>query len=239
MAKYGVKAIFSDRHGGVSEGAYSSLNLGESVGDTNECVAQNLIRLCQSSDMPMPHQSQQVHGVQVLYCQGDGVRHSENADILIATNSGVALAVRTADCLPVVLVDIEAGVVAAVHAGWRGTAQNVVGVALDAMCSKGAYPAHILASFGPCIANCCFAVSAEVADILSQSCGVDVGVMQGGQVFADLAKANRHQLLARGVKHACIEISQPCTYCSVQPRYFSYRRDCGKTGRQLTMISLP
>lgn len=238
MAKHGIKAVFSDRAGGVSEAAFSSLNLGEDLGDASEHVAQNLARLCQTLKMPIPHQAKQVHGIQVLYCEGGGVSHQKDADILITTDSGVALAVRTADCLPIVLVDAEAGVVAAVHAGWRGTAQKVVSIAIDAMCDKGANPAHILASLGPSIASCCFAVNAEIAEALSQSCGVDVRLNQGEQVFADLAKANLNQLLTQGVKHACIEVSQSCTHCSEQPSYFSHRRDCGKTGRQMAMISL-
>ncbi|PCI02336.1 MAG: hypothetical protein COB79_02320 [Zetaproteobacteria bacterium] len=238
MAKHGINAVFSDRDGGVSEGAFSSLNLGEGLGDASEYVVQNLARLCRASAMPAPHQAKQVHGIQILHCEGDGVSHQRDADILITTHSGVALAVRTADCLPIILVDVEAGVAAAVHAGWRGTVQKVVSIAIDVMCDKGANPAQILASLGPSIASCCFAVNAEVAEALSQSCGVDVRLNQGGKVFADLAKANRHQLLGKGVQASCIEMSPSCTHCSEQPSYFSHRRDCGKTGRQLAMISL-
>ncbi|MDQ6983588.1 MAG: laccase domain-containing protein, partial [Ghiorsea sp.] len=167
MAKHGINAVFSDRGGGVSEGAFSSLNLGEGLGDASECVTQNLARLCRASAIPVPHQAKQVHGIQILHCEGDGVSHQRDADILITTHSGVALAVRTADCLPITLVDVEAGVAAAVHAGWRGTVQKVVSIAIDEMCDKGANPAQILASLGPSIVSCCFAVNAEVAEALS------------------------------------------------------------------------
>lgn len=238
MAKHGISAVFSDRNGGVSEDVFSSLNLGEGLGDRSEHVTQNLAMLCQISKIPLPHQAKQVHGTQVLYCENDGVTHQNDADILITTYSRVALAVRTADCLPVLLADVEAGVAAAVHAGWRGTAENVVGIAIDAMCDKGASPAHIVASFGPSISSCCFEVNEEIAEVLSQSCGVNIGLHLENKVYADLALTNYHQLLNKGLSPDRIEESKACTVCNSQPNYFSYRRDCGKTGRQLAIIAL-
>ncbi|HID37136.1 MAG TPA: peptidoglycan editing factor PgeF [Ghiorsea sp.] len=239
MGKHGVKAVFSDRQGGVSEGMFSSLNLGEHLGDDAAHVAENLATLCQQTSIPIPHQAEQVHGIEILYCQGAGKMHQSQADILIATETQVTLAVRTADCLPILLADIEAGVVAAVHAGWRGTVQHVVGVAVDAMCDKGAKHERILASLGPSIGRCCFEVSADIAASLSQSCGADVRSDKEGKVFADLSKTNQYQLRNKGLSASSIDVSQVCTYCNLQPHYFSYRRDCGKTGRQLAMVTLP
>ena len=107
------------------------------------------------------------------------------------------------------------------------------------MCQKGAKTGHILASLGPSIGCCCFEVGEDVAALLSNSCGMNVGLPKEGKVFVDLAKTNQYQLLNRGIRASSIEVSQACTYCHTQPSYFSYRRDCGKTGRQLAMITLP
>ncbi len=238
MAKHGIKAVFSDRQGGVSQDEFESLNLGFDLGDTDANVQHNLQTLCQSADVSIPHQAKQVHGAQALICSGSGKIHKQNADILITTKKGVALAVRTADCLPILLADKQAGIVAAVHAGWRGTVAKVVEEALAKMLECGAEVDNVLVSLGPCIAPCCFAVSNDVAQQLCETCSQNVTLKKDGQTYADLVKTNYFQLLALGVNAENIELSKHCTVCGVQPIFFSYRRDSGQTGRQLSIISL-
>lgn len=238
MAKHGVKALFSDRSGGCSQGSFDSLNLGLDLGDSSDNVMQNLEVLCQASGMPTPHQAKQIHGIQVLRCQGFGEVHPQEADILMATDINVVLAIRTADCLPILLVDKKAKVAAAVHAGWRGTVEKVAEIAVDEMCRLGATPENILASLGPCIDSCCFEVNEDIGRLLSQSCGEKVTIKKGASLFADLKKTNASQLLTCGLTQEHIELSGACTACQISPAYFSYRRDKGKTGRQLAMISL-
>ncbi len=239
MGKHGVQAVFSDRLDGVSKGDFSSLNLGEGLGDDNLHVQHNLKTLCMQAKLPLPHQCQQVHGQNSLWCEGSGELHAKQADILLSSHSNVALAVRTADCLPILLADKQAGIISAVHAGWRGTVARVVVTAVDAMCEQGAKPKRILASFGPCIGACCFEVSQDTGDALSKSCGENVLQHKDGKLLANLAQANQQQLLHVGLQTKHIEFMDRCTFCDPSSRYFSYRRDCGKTGRHLAVIHLP
>jgi len=238
LAKHNITAIFSDRSGGESQGCFATLNLGEDLGDNPQNIQQNLAKLCEASRLLKPHQARQVHGIKILNCVGAGQLHDVDADILITTESNVALAVRTADCLPILLADPDAGVIAAVHAGWRGTAAKVVAVAVAGMCDKGASTKRILASFGPCIQTCCFKVNAETAEKLCLVSAKDVVVRKQGALYADLVYANKLQLHMMGVLAENIEMSNACSSCNANPEYFSYRRDCGKTGRQLSMISM-
>ncbi len=236
MAKHGIQAVFSDRLGGVSQGDFSSLNLGHDLGDETQLVHQNLDLLCQTLGLPKPHQCQQVHGSSVFYCAGDGVLHQQEADILITQERNTALAIRTADCLPILLADKQVGIFAAVHAGWRGTVAKVVAKSVDAMCEQGAKAEHIVASLGPCIGSCCFEVNQEVGQQLSACCGENITQDIDDKVFADLTRANVLQLQQAGLLVEHIECANVCTFCSTEPEYFSYRRDCGKTGRQLAII---
>jgi len=238
LASHGVRAVFSDRYGGVSNPPFDSLNLGLGLGDLSEHVHANLTLLCHYADLTVPHQAQQVHGVKVLYCQGVGQIHDVQADILIATEKGVPLAVRTADCVPILLADTQAKVVAAVHAGWKGTVAQVVQVAVREMCKVGAKPEHILASLGPSIADCCFEVNADMATTLNASCDEIVSKRVGQKHFANLMQTNVAQLLMLGLQHKNIECSKSCTVCHTSPQYFSYRRDKGETGRQLSVMML-
>jgi len=238
MAKRGVKAIFSNRIGGVSQGCFEGLNLGEDLGDSAQNIKQNLDKLCEVGGVNLPHQAKQVHGTNILYCSGVGRMHATEADILITTKPNVTLAVRTADCLPILLADVDAGVIAAVHAGWRGTVAKVAQIALDAMCKEGASPKRIVASFGPCIQPCCFQVNSDTAEQICQASAESAVVTMKAGVYADLPHANKFQLIQHGILAENIEVSRVCTSCHTQPEYFSYRRDCGKTGRQLSMISM-
>lgn len=239
MAKYGVRTVFSDRDGGCSEVPFDSLNLGFSLGDEYAHVTKNISILCAQSEMLVPHQATQVHSDKILHCGGEGVIHHEEADILISSAKNVALAVRTADCLPMLLADVESGVIAAVHAGWKGTVAQVAQQAVQKMFEFGAKPERIIASLGPCISSCCFEVSEDIAYQLSVSCGQNIAHLKSRNVYANLYQANVLQLKSMGLRDAFIETSSYCTYCQQSPRYFSYRRDHGQTGRQLAMIMLP
>ncbi|MDX8384008.1 MAG: peptidoglycan editing factor PgeF [Ghiorsea sp.] len=238
LAKHGIHAVFSDKEGGCSSDPFASLNLGLGLGDDEQCVDHNLNHLCLQAHTPIPHQAQQVHGQDILHCHGAGKQHDIEADILVANESNIALAVRTADCLPVLLADPHAGVIAAVHAGWRGTVAGVAPLAVEKMCSLGAKPERIVASLGACIASCCFVVHEDVARQLKASCGKDVTHVSDGVLYADLLQVNGLQLRDSGLLGEHIENSGFCTSCNVSPAFFSYRRDGGVTGRQLAVIRL-
>jgi hypothetical protein len=168
----------------------------------------------------------QIHSAEVLAaaeegCTGDG-------DALIATRPGLAVSIRTADCLPILLADPRRGVVAAVHAGWRGTAGRIVAAAVNRMCGQhGCDSASIHAAIGPGIGPCCYQVGPEVARQFGQE----------GTVHLDLAAANREQLLETGVVASHIDTIGLCTRCRAD-LFHSWRRDGAAAGRMISYIRL-
>jgi len=239
LESYGFHALFSERHGGVSKAPFDSLNLGDGLGDADAHVVENLQRLCLASGVPVPHRAEQVHGTAVLDCSGVGGYHTTAADALITQSKHTAVAIRTADCVPILLADPHSGIVAAVHAGWRGTAMSIVTRCCEAMCLRGARRYSILASIGPAIGSCCFGIHDDVYQALARAIpdhrheGV---LMREPTMRADLAAINRRQLQCWGVDDARIDMLSPCTACNPE-RFFSYRRDDGVTGRQLAIIA--
>jgi len=238
LAKHGVQALFSDRDGCVSSSPFDSLNLGLGLGDSAANIEKNLNILISASAIPVPHQTQQVHTTKVFHCSGKGQMHEIEADVLISNQIGTSLAVRTADCLPILIADSKAGIVAAVHAGWRGSVARVAEVAVKAMLDLGARRQDMMASLGPCIGDCCFEINTDIAMQLAQSCGEDVITQREGVIYANLAKTNELQLIQAGLAAGNIETLGICTVCCHSPSYFSYRRDHGQTGRQLSIIHL-
>jgi len=234
LADHGLVGIFSLRHGGVSPPPFASLNLGHGTGDSPARVEENLKRLLHEAGLPTPHQATQVHGTGWLLCEEPGRMHPESADILIG-KGGCPVSVRTADCLPILLAAPRAGIVAAVHAGWRGTVQGVATEAVLRMQALGASPNSLFACLGPCIGPCCFEVDATTASRLVASClGADRHVRGDGHV--DLAAINTMQLMQAGIPTSQIEHLAACTCCQAAD-YFSYRRDGEKSGRHLAIVA--
>ena len=152
-------------------------------------------------------------------CVGEG-------DALVTHTPGLTVSVRTADCFPILLADSETKAVAAIHAGWRGTAASVVRSSLDRMRSEfGTEPANIFAAIGPGIGACCYEVGVEVAQ--------QFGMPRAGNL--DLAVENRKQLLAAGVRPERIELVGGCTFCH-PTQFFSWRRDHDRAGRMISFI---
>jgi YfiH family protein len=151
-------------------------------------------------------------------CVGEG-------DALLSNEPGVTVSVRTADCLPILLADLQTGAVAAVHAGWRGTAAGIVGLTVQRLIAElGVRPEHLVAAIGPGIGKCCYEVGIEVARQLGEA--------EAGKV--DLAENNRRQLLAAGVRE--IDVVSPCTFCDAES-FFSYRREAEQAGRMISFIA--
>ena len=152
-------------------------------------------------------------------CAGEG-------DALLTDRPGVAVSVRTADCFPILLADPEHHAVAAVHAGWRGTAAGIVGEAIARMRNVyGTRAEALYAAIGPGIGVCCYEVGWEVA----RRFGMD----RAGHL--DLAAENRKQLIAAGVADARIAAIGGCTYCDAE-RFYSYRREGERAGRMISFI---
>jgi YfiH family protein len=159
-------------------------------------------------------------------CVGEG-------DALLTREPGVTLSIRTADCFPVLLVDMHHHAVAAVHAGWRGTADGVVVETLRRMRVEfGTYAVDIWAAIGPGIGNCCYQVGEEVARRFGPP---KVGVTQAGRL--DLAAENLRQLLEQGVPPDAVSLAQACTFCD-PARFYSWRRDREIAARMISYIRL-
>lgn len=184
-------------------------------------------RLAEALGVPRArfYQAKQVHGRTVITAEGDAeALFRIEADGLV-TDSG-AVAVRVADCVPVLLADRASGRVAAVHAGWRGVEARIVDVALDRMTG-----ADIVAAIGPCIGPCCFEVGADVAERLGH-----VVRREGDKAFVDLRAAVREQLVARNVQNASIDDVPGCTKHEPE-RFHSFRRDGANSGRLFGAIA--
>ena len=151
-----------------------------------------------------------------------------DGDALLENTPGHLVAVKTADCIPVLLVDEEHRAVAAVHAGWRGTVRGIVQQALRAMQAEfGTRPERVHAAIGPGIGKCCYEVGAEVAAQFGEA----------GTCQIDLVEANRRQLAEAGVPDTQIYSAQLCTKCGVGD-FHSYRRDKEQAGRMLSFIGV-
>jgi purine-nucleoside/S-methyl-5'-thioadenosine phosphorylase / adenosine deaminase len=242
FAAHGLHGIVSLRIGGVSLAPYDSLNLADDTGDDASAVQRNMEILLQQTGVGAPlHRARQVHGCSVLRCSGDGRQHNEQADILLSVD-GSPLAVRIADCAPVLLADTGSNMLCAVHAGWRGTAAAIAGQAVRHMLDGGAEAANIVACIGPCIGPCCFEIGADTADELAASCpGADAFIhVRDGRRYADLAAINSAQLLQAGIKQEnverLVEGAAGCTCCNAGD-FFSYRRDGRASGRHLAIVA--
>ena len=232
----GVPHGFSLRTGGVSEGAFGSLNLARTVGDAPEAVAENHRRFAAAVgvDAARLFEVSQVHGRRVVTAEpgaDPAELRLEEADALVTRGPG-AVAVRTADCVPLLFADLTAGVVAAAHAGWRGVEARIAQATLEQM---GSAPADVIAVIGPHIRR--FEVGPEVAERIAAVAEGERVVRPGEpRPFVDLAATLRAQLEALGV--GAIEDVGGCTL-DEPARFFSHRRDAGHTGRHLAAIALP
>lgn len=223
-----VRWAFTDRHGGTSLAPYDTLNLGDHVGDAPGTVAANRLRVAARLDLSpgSVHYMNQMHGDGVARVDGPGARlPDDSVDALVTTASGTALAVLVADCVPVLMADPGAGVVAAVHAGRPGLRNGVVLRAVEAMVAAGAHPARTTAWLGPSVCPACYevpeAMRADVAAVAPASWATS----RTGTPALDLRAGLAEALGGAGVT---VERVGPCTAQS--PDLYSYRRD-GTTGR--------
>lgn len=177
----------------------------------------------------------QVHSDHVLNgsCLGD---REQTGDALVSTGLGLSIGVRTADCVPVLLLDSRIRAVAAIHAGWRGTAAQIVRRTIEKLNADfGSHPKHIHAAIGPCIRACCYEVNPEVAAQFSPW-PASVFHPAGPKPHVDLAAANREQLIEAGLSADHILDSELCTSCRLD-QFFSFRREPENPGRMLSAIS--
>jgi YfiH family protein len=184
-------------------------------------------------------QVKQVHGADVVEArEADGCE----ADAIVgrAAAGPVAVGVRTADCVPVLVANPATGDVAAIHAGWRGVVRGIVPASLARLGGHGGRDGRgdCIAAIGPCIGPCCFEVGQEVAaSIAGAAHGVAViATQRGDKAYVDLRAAVRAQLIAAGLSDACIEDVPGCTKHE-HDRFHSFRRDGASSGRMLSAIA--
>ena len=219
--------LFTDRHGGESTGPYASLNLGMSVGDEPDTVQRNRLIAASYLGAERLATMHQVHGCAVADLDAPA-DPAPQADGVITRTVGLPLVVQVADCVPVLLADLEGGTVAAVHAGWRGVAADVVGATIAAMRPIGAVQAWA----GPAICPGCYEVSDEVRTRVADTVPEAAATTRDGTPAIDLRGAVRAQCAAHGV--VCRMVGG-CTRESSD--LFSFRRD-EVTGRQAGLIVL-
>ena len=236
LAPPNVRALISTRQGGVSRGIYASLNLGDHVGDDPVAVAANRA-LVSAHTRARPLWLKQVHGTRVVDAAMDLDSDPEGvpeADASMTRQVGIACAVMTADCLPVLLCDRTGTVVAAAHAGWRGLLDGVLEATIASMGVPGN---ELIAYLGPAIGPLAFEVGDEVRSAfvaVSDAAASAFHPGHGGKWLADIYQLARQRLTAQGI--AQIDGGDYCTVTD-EARFFSYRRD-GQTGRMASLIWL-
>ncbi len=232
---------FTTRLGGVSRGYLDSLNIGIHRGDDPACVAENYRILGEAIgfDPSKLVATRQTHSDIVLpvgkaqwgTCLVEGA--SPESDALITNTPGTALVIYTADCTPLLFHDPVTGAVGAAHAGWRGTAADIGGKTVRAMCqSFGCKMENIRAAIGPNIGPCCFETDQDVPNALGQAAEGLVS-QRDGKYYVNLKEVNARLLRQAGVTH--IEISGDCTACQ-SDRYWSHRRHGPQRGSQGAII---
>jgi len=227
-----VRAIYTQRGGGVSLAPFDSLNLGDHVDDDPAAVADNRRSLQAAARLPAePVWLTQVHGVRVrdLDSHGDGP-----ADAATTAAPGRICTILTADCLPVLFAAQSGLRIGAAHAGWRGLAAGVIEATVEALQTP---PSELLAWLGPAIGARHFEVGAEVREELLRpdpGAAAAFAPSPAGRFMADLYALARRRLVRLGIDR--IFGGEGCTYTEAD-KYFSHRRD-GRTGRQATLIWL-
>lgn len=266
---------FSTRQGGLSraycaDDAPGDLNLGFTAADDREAVAQNrrLFVEAVTGDPSTPLVTlRQIHSsVLVLGASSDFARQSPcKGDGLMTDEPGILLGIQTADCIPVLVADRKRHVVAAFHAGWRGTVKRIVESGIGRMRLEfGSRPEDLIAAIGPGVGPCCYAVGDEVRSSFESQFAYSDELFHevydtdpvrtrypmlfltqrapghsniGPSLHVDLGEANRRQLLAAGLKVSSIHSTGGCTSCH-RELFFSHRASQGHAGRMMSVIGI-
>jgi len=230
---------FLGREGGVSTGPYESLNLSYWVGDDSAHVDENWRRLREIVvDAPIAR-CHQVHGKNVRVVTRANIAEKPDGDGMVTAEKEVLLAVASADCVPILMVDAACEIVGAIHAGWRGVIAGIAEEGVRAMDSLGAKPCDLRAALGPSIGQCCFEVDEELAHRFAREvAGSEQHSRPGrlGKSHLDLRAIVTDQLIRAGLPRESIINVGPCTKCA-NDRFFSRRAD-GSSGLQLSFIGL-
>jgi YfiH family protein len=234
----GVTGLFTTRSGGVSTGSWASLDLALHVGDDADRVRANRELVVRHLGCGPMHFPEQVHGGEVAVIDAAGLGSAlgaDGADGLVTTARGVPLAVLAADCLPVLLADPQAGVVAAAHAGRPGLAKGILQRTLAVMVELGADPARTTAVIGPAVCGRCYEVPEQMRDEVEARVPGSATTTRQGTPALDLPAGAEGLLRRAGV--TAINSLDVCTM--EDERVFSHRRSAGRpTGRHAGVVML-
>ncbi len=246
----GVAHGFSTRYGGVSQGVFSSLNLGHARGDDREAVLENYRRFCAATGTDVQNLvfTKQVHrdDIQIVTSAdaGKGLYRPRNWEVdgLVTDVPGIPLVVFSADCLPVLLYDPVRRAIGACHCGWRGTALGLAKKAAETLCRVyGSRPQDIRAAIGPGISRCCFETHSDVPEAMTAALGdaalPAIDRLENGKFKVDCKAINRTWLLQAGLLPEQIEVSDQCTCCQPE-KFWSHRRVGQARGSLAALIQL-
>ncbi len=240
----GARHGFFTRKGGASSGVFEGLNCGVGSSDQAEVVAINRARVAEAMDVEVEAMAtvHQVHSADAVPLDAPPDDPRPKADAMVTATPGLALAVLTADCAPVLFADPEAQVAGAAHAGWRGALDGILEATLDAMVTLGAERGQIRAAIGPTISQRAYEVGPEFFDTFYDADTENARFFangEGDRYLFDLPGYGLHHLREAGVAEA--EWTRHCTY-SDESRFFSYRRSVHRKeadyGRLISVICL-
>jgi hypothetical protein len=245
-----LRGFTSTRQGGVSSGAFDSLNLGLNTGDSPAAVVENRRRALERGglDPGRAVYARQVHADRIVEAvEGDAGRGAwdweqglADCDALFTRVSGLPLAIGHADCLAVALADPDAGLVGLAHAGWRGALAGLPGSLARRLVSEGASPSGLRAVLSPCLGPKSLELGEEQHRLFSKAYGRSgdfMSALDHGHFYLDLWACVRRQLLDLGMDGVHIQ-GQELDTASHPELFYSHRRDEGKTGRMLTVVAL-
>jgi YfiH family protein len=232
---------FMGRRGGKSAGPYAGLNVSYRVGDDPKVVSQNVcdLKLAVGIHDGRIVTMKQVHGDNIVEVKDKNLKEAGEADGMITSEKDIYLGALTADCVPLLFVAPKQKLAAAVHAGWRGTMAGIADKTVRLFTSRyDVAPSDLEVALGPSIGVCCYEVKDDVAGPLMKKWGrlttPSISV-KDGKSFINLRRLNRDILRAAGVPGNQLYQVGPCTSCAAD-EYFSYRREGGETGRQISFV---
>lgn len=228
-----VRAASTTRHGGVSKPPYDSFNLGAHVGDDLKDVEQNRMILTQSLNCSEPLWLKQTHSNTVYQDDGQTPAEPPAADASITTHPNRVLAVLTGDCVPILLAHHKGEAIAAIHAGWRGLANNIIENTLNTLPGT---PNDYVAWIGPCISEQAYEIGPECQSTLCEAEPSFANAIseKEGRLYADLPKMALTKLTLMHVQHTVC-----CNLCTFHDsRFYSYRRMGKQSGRMASLIWL-
>ncbi len=251
LCEKGVKHAFSTRLGGKSQGIFATMNLSFSRGDDPDIVLENYKIICDALgvDYKKCVLSKQTHTTNIRIVteddSGKGIikeRDFDDVDGLITNIPGITLVTQFADCVGLLFFDPKKRVIAASHAGWRGTVGEIGRITVEMMSKNfGSNPSDILVAIAPSIGPCCFEVDKPVYDEFTKLKSVDLNKIiddkGNGKYHIDLWECNKQILLNAGILEENITVTDLCTKCN-SDIFFSHRATLGKRGNLAAFICL-